>query len=163
MSNQHPPIVLLPGQGELIDAAGDRYRMLARSDQTNGSYGLWEAIVPPGGGPPPHLHTREEEGFYLVDGELAVYVDGQRVLATPGSFVHMPRHSTHWFRNEGDRPAKMLVLVAPGGMEGLFRRTGQPVVHGDSPIAPLSDEEKGRIARYAPEFGIELRLPADHA
>lgn len=150
--------IVLPGEGALVDAGGDRYRFLASREVTDGKYGIWEAIVPPGGGPPPHLHTREEEGFYVVDGELAVYVDGQRVLAGPGSFVNMPVGSTHWFRNEGDRPAKMLVVVAPGGMEGLFKYTGRAVTDPASPIPPLGDEERQRIASAAPTFGIEINV-----
>jgi mannose-6-phosphate isomerase-like protein (cupin superfamily) len=156
LANRAPHIVL-PNEGELVNAAGDRYRFLATREVTDGKYGLWEAVVPPGGGPPPHLHTREEEGFYVVDGELAVYVDGVRVVAGPGSFVNMPVGSTHWFRNESDRPAKMLVLVAPGGMEGLFKYTGQAVADPASPIPPLGDEEKQRIVAAAPTFGIELK------
>ncbi len=162
MAQPRLPIVLLPDEGTLINAAGDRYRFLATREGTDGTYGLWEAVVPPGGGPPPHLHTREEEGFYLVEGEVVVHVNDQRIVATAGSFINMPKGATHWFRNESDRPAKMLVLVAPGGMEGLFWKTGQRVSDPSSPIPPITDEEKKRIAAYAPEFGIELKMPAGH-
>lgn len=158
MTVNRSPHIVLPSEGELVNAAGDRYRFLATREVTDGKYGIWEAVVPPGGGPPPHLHTREEEGFYIVDGELAIYVDGLRVVAGPGSFVNMPVGSTHWFRNEGDRPAKMLVLVAPGGMEGLFKYTGHAVVDPASPIPPLGDDEKRRIASAAPKFGIEIKV-----
>lgn len=156
MSAERTPHIVMPGEGQTLDAAGDRYRFLATREVTAGRYGLWEAVVPPGGGPPPHRHTREEEGFYVIEGELAVYAEGRRVLAGPGAFVNLPTGSTHWFRNEGDRPAKMLVVVAPGGMEGLFKHTGRPVTDPASPIPPLGDEEKRRIAAAAPSFGIEL-------
>lgn len=162
MDSSRQPIVLLPDQGTLINAAGDRYRFLATRESTDGTYGLWEATVPPGGGPPPHLHTREEEGFYLIDGQVTVYVDGQTILATPGSFINMPKGSVHWFRNESNRPAKMLVLVAPGGMEAFFQKTGQVVQDPADPIPPITDEEKARIVRHAPEFGIELKMPTEH-
>ncbi len=158
MSAERSPHIVLPGEGELIDAAGDRYRFLATRELTDGKYGIWEATVPPGGGPPPHLHTREEEGFYIIDGEVVVYVNDRRVVAGPGAFVNMPVGSTHWFRNESDRPAKMLVLVAPGGMEALFKHTGRPVTDPSSPIAPLDAEEKQKIATATPHFGIELKL-----
>ncbi len=49
-----------------------------------GQYALWEAIVPPGGGPPPHTHSREEEGFYVLEGEITFYVEGQPFVATAG-------------------------------------------------------------------------------
>lgn len=159
MSDERDPIILPPNEGQTIDAGGDRYRMLATKNSTDGTYGLWEAIVPPGGGPPPHLHRREEEGFYIIEGEVTVYVNEHQVKATAGAFVNMPVGSTHWFRNESDQPAKMLVLVAPGGMEALFEKTGVPVTDLASPIPPLGDDEKKRIIETAPEFGIEIQAP----
>ncbi|MGL6076696.1 MAG: cupin domain-containing protein [Fimbriiglobus sp.] len=150
--------IVPPGEGPLLYAGGDLYRMLALSADTGGKYGLWEAIVPPGGGPPPHLHRLEEEGFYIIEGEVAVYVDGQRIVAKPGAFVNMPIGHPHWFRNESEQPAKMLVLVAPGGMEGLFQTTGSPATEATAPIPAMSSAEKHRLIETAPKFGIELQI-----
>src|SRR3954447_1165794 len=116
MSQERSATVVLPNEGELVDVVGDRYRFLATRESTADTYAIWEAIVPPGGGPPPHLHTREEEGFYVIEGEVTIHVDGRSVTATPGSFVNMPVGSIHWFRNETDRTAKLLILAAPGGL-----------------------------------------------
>lgn len=160
MSAPRSAIVVMPYEGELIDAAGDRYRFLATREGTAGRYAVWEAVVAPGGGPPPHLHTREEEGFYVIEGAVTIFVDGARVVAGPGSFVNMPVGSTHYFRNEGTKPAKMLVLVAPGGMEAMFRLTGTPVPDAAAPVPPLGEDERRRIAEVAPRFGIEIKGPA---
>ncbi len=159
MSEQPKPIVRGPQDGDCIYAGGDLYRFLAVKDETGGTYGLWEATVPPGGGPPPHLHRREEEGFYVIDGRVTVYADGLEIDAEPGSFVHLPRGSKHWFRNNSDRNAKMLVLVAPGGMEAMFKETGRPVTDIEAPIPQLSEEEKQRILAASPRFGIEIQKP----
>ena len=161
MPDERMPVVVSPTGGELIDAGGDRYRFLATRESTNGTYGIWEAIVPPGGGPPPHIHTREEEGFYVIDGEVMVHAGDTAVLATAGSFVNMPVGVKHWFRNESSVPAKMLVLVAPGGMEAMFQRTGTPVANASDPIPPLGADEKQRILAAAPDFGIAL-IPPGH-
>ncbi|MGL4461002.1 MAG: hypothetical protein ACRC1K_02535 [Planctomycetia bacterium] len=56
-----------------------------------------------------------------------------------------------------------MVLLAPGGVEGLFKKTWRPVVDAASPIPPLGDEEKHRIAQFAPEFGIELKTGGNHS
>ena len=96
MTEQRTVTIRQPDEGELIDAAGDRYRFLAFASETDGTYGLWEATVPPGGGPPPHLHRREEEGFYVVSGEVTIHADGEAVVARPGAYVNMPKGSTHW-------------------------------------------------------------------
>ena len=161
MNDRPTPIVRGPEEGECIYAGGDLYRFLAVKNETGGYYGLWEAIVPPGGGPPPHLHRREEEGFYVIDGCVTVYADGLEIDAVPGSFVHMPRGSKHWFRNNTENDAKMLVLVAPGGMEAMFQETGTTVRDRTSPIPPLSETEKQRILNAAPAYGIEILKPQD--
>jgi mannose-6-phosphate isomerase-like protein (cupin superfamily) len=87
------PIVNTPPQGRTIAVVGDVYRFLATGDDTNGKYALWEAFVGPGGGPPPHVHSREEEGFYVLEGEITFTINGQRVVATAGTagmFANMP-------------------------------------------------------------------------
>src|ERR1700710_2605568 len=61
-------------KGRTIAIVGDVYRFLATGDETDGKYAIWEAIVPPGGGPPPHVHSREEEGFYILEGEITFHV-----------------------------------------------------------------------------------------
>ena len=70
MSESSTPVLRSPGKGRTISVVGDVYRFLATGAETNGKYALWEAIVPPGGGPPPHVHSREEEGFYILEGEI---------------------------------------------------------------------------------------------
>ena len=64
------PMFKSPTEGRTIAVVGDVYRFLATGADTNGKYAMWEAIVPPGGGPPPHVHSREEEGFYILEGEI---------------------------------------------------------------------------------------------
>lgn len=158
MSEKRKAIILGPNEGELYDVVGDRYRFLARKEGTDRSYGLIEAIVPPGGGPPPHVHSREEEGFYIIEGEVMIYVDGEMVKAGPGSFVNMPKGSTHSFRNEADIPAKMLILVAPGGLEEMFTKVGKRINDASAPFTNVDEEQIKRIAEVTPEFGIELKV-----
>jgi quercetin dioxygenase-like cupin family protein len=82
-------------------------------DETNGKYALWEAIVPPGGGPPPHVHSREEVGFYILEGEIVFTMGDQRVVASAGTFANMPVGTPHAFKNESGKAAKTLISVAP--------------------------------------------------
>src|SRR5216117_1489394 len=101
------------GECRTVAVVGDVYRFLATGEDTNGKYALWEAIVLPGGGPPPHTHSREEEGFYVLEGEITLLVGDKRLVAGPGMFANMPVGSLHSFKNETDRPARMLISVAP--------------------------------------------------
>ncbi|MEM7625391.1 MAG: cupin domain-containing protein [Planctomycetota bacterium] len=162
MSDSRQSVIRQPDEGDLFHAGGDRYRFLALAGETDSQYGLWEAVVPPGGGPPPHLHRREEEGFYVIEGELTIHVDGREVTAGPGAFVNMPKGFTHWFRNNTDHPAKLLVIVAPGGMEAMFRETGKPASDDNGPIPALSKDEIQRIGETAPRYGIEIVGPPTH-
>jgi len=156
MTQEHSATVILPPAGELIDVAGARYRFLATRESTNGTYALWEAIVPPGAGAPPHLHTREEEGFYVIEGELTIHIGGLHVKARAGSFVNMPVGRMHWFRNDTDRTARLIILVAPGGLEAFFRKIGSRVHDPAAPILPLDEAQKRRMLAAAPEFGIQI-------
>ena len=89
------PTIRKPAEGRTIAVVGDVYRFLATGEDTNGKYAMWEAIVPPGGGPPPHVHSREEEGFYILEGEITLQIGGERLVATPGTFANMPVGTPH--------------------------------------------------------------------
>ena len=102
-------------------AGGDIYATLAVGAQTNGGYYLTHAIVPPGGGPPAHIHTREEEAFYLTRGDLVFLAGDEEVAVPAGTFVNIPRGTKHRFRNDSTSEAELIFWFAPAGIEGLFR------------------------------------------
>jgi quercetin dioxygenase-like cupin family protein len=135
------------------------YRFLATADDTDGKYTLWEAIVPPGGGPPPHVHSREEEGFYVLEGEITITVNGEPVVATAGTFANMPVGTPHSFKNESGRPARMLISVAPAGLEKMFFEVGVPLPDGSTTALPPTKEEIEKLLSIAPRYGIEILLP----
>src|SRR5260370_34596810 len=124
MSNPSTPVIRKPAQGRTVAVVGDVYRFLATGEDTDGKYALWDAVVPPGGGPPPHVHSREEEGFYVLEGEITLQVGDMRLVATAGMFVNMPVGTPHSFKNESGQPAKMLISVAPAGLEKMFFEFG---------------------------------------
>jgi quercetin dioxygenase-like cupin family protein len=161
MSNATRPVVRQPSEGRTIAVVGDVYRFPATGDDTDGKYALWEAIVPPGGGPPPHVHSREEEGFYVLEGEITFTINGERVVATAGMFANMPVGTPHSFKNEGGKPARMLISVAPSGLEQMFFEVGVPVPPGATTAAPPTGEEIERLMAVAPKYGIEVRLPGN--
>ncbi len=112
-------------QVKVTFGAGDQYRYLATGDDTDGGYYLVEAIVPPEGGPPFHIQTREEEAFYILEGELSFYGDDGEVVAGPGTYLNIPKGAKHRFRNNSDETAKMLFFFTPAGIEGLFDEFGE--------------------------------------
>jgi mannose-6-phosphate isomerase-like protein (cupin superfamily) len=152
-------VIRKPGEGRTIAVVGDVYRFLATGDDTNGKYALWEAIVPPGGGPPPHVHSREEEGFYILNGEISFTIGDQRLIASAGMFANMPVGTPHSFKNERDKPARMLISVAPAGLEQMFFEVGVPVTPGATTAASPTKEEINKLLAVAPRYGIEIKLP----
>jgi quercetin dioxygenase-like cupin family protein len=159
MSITHLPTVRTAAEGRTIAVVGDVYRFLATGEDTNGKYAIWEAIVPPGGGPPPHVHSREEEGFYILEGEITFHVGEKRIVATAGMFANISVGTPHSFKNESNRPAKMLISVAPAGLEKMFFEVGVPVVQGATTAAPPTKEEIEKLIAVAPRYGIEIKLP----
>lgn len=154
-----PPSIRTPLEGRTIAVVGDVYRFLATGEETNGKYALWEALVPPGGGPPPHVHSREEECFYILEGEITFEVGKDRIVATAGMFANMPVGTPHSFKNESGNPAKMLIAVAPAGLEHMFFEIGTPLAQGATTAEPPNKDEIAKLLAIAPQFGIELLIP----
>lgn len=148
-----------PGTGERIAVAGDLYTVLASGEQTGGAYALFDAAVPPGGGPPFHIHEREDEAFYILEGEMTFFTEGKEIVAKAGALIHLPRGGTHRFQNCGSAPARMLIQVTPAGIENYFRKAGF-VIDGVEEIPDtLSPEAIKRLVEFAPEFGLEILPP----
>jgi quercetin dioxygenase-like cupin family protein len=151
--------ILQPGEGRTVAVVGDVYRFLATGEDTGGRYALWEAVVPPGGGPPPHVHGREEEGLYVLEGEVTFQVGDERVVAKAGAFANMPVGTPHSFKNEGGRPARVLISVAPAGLERMFLEVGVPLAEGATTAPPPTEEEIEMLLAIAPGYGIEVMPP----
>ena len=148
-----------PGQGAAFSAAGDIYRVLASGDQTGGVYALSEIRVSPNNGPPPHVHSREDESFFVLEGEVTFQIGNETIVAKPGTFIQGPRGIPHFFRNNGRTAARMLAFVAPPGFERFINEFAQPVPSFDSPAIPVDQKEIEKIVAAAPKYGIEILPP----
>ncbi len=155
----HPPTLRKPKEGRTVAVVGDVYRFLATGEETDGKYAMWEALVPPGGGPPPHIHSREEESFYILEGEITFTVGEEKIVATEGMFANMPVGSLHSFRNNTDKPARMILSVAPAGLEKMFFEFGVPLEEGSTEALPPTKEEIDKLLEIAPNYGIEIKVP----
>ncbi|MEQ9408450.1 MAG: cupin domain-containing protein [Fuerstiella sp.] len=159
MTTNNTPTIRKPNEGRTIAVVGDVYRFLATGEDTNGKYAMWEAIVPPGGGPPPHVHSREEESFYILEGEITFQIGEERVVATAGMFANMPVGTPHSFKNESSQPAKMIISIAPAGLEEMFFEFGVPLPEGSTSALPPTKDEIEKLLAIAPKYGIEIRVP----
>jgi quercetin dioxygenase-like cupin family protein len=161
MTSSSTPLLRKPDKGRTVAIVGDVYRFLATGDDTGGKYAMFEALVPPGGGPPPHVHQREVEGFYVLDGEITFTVNVEKFVAGVGTFANMPVGKPHTFKNKSDRPARMLILVAPAGLEKMFFEVGVPLAEGATTAPPPLPEDIERLLAAAPRFGIDILLPGE--
>src|SRR5687767_3268239 len=142
------------GDGERIWIVGDTMTLKATAGSTGGNLMLLENLTAPGGGPPPHVHTREDEFFYVVDGSFEIRI-GEAIHALgAGGFAYVPRGTVHNFRNTADRPSRILVGFTPGGMEGFFRESGRPALD-DGPAPPVDEDEIARTMEAAKRYGVE--------
>ncbi len=155
----HRSLIRTPPEGRTVALVGDVYRFLVTGEETGGKYALFEALVGPGGGPPPHLHHLEEEGFYVLEGEITFTIAGERVVAGPGLFANMAIGTPHQFKNESNQPARMLVWLAPAGLEQMFLEVGTPLSEGATTAPQPTPEEIEKLIEVAPSYGIEFQLP----
>lgn len=158
MTTNHPATIRKPNEGRRIGIVGDLYRFLATGEETDGKYATFEAIVPPGSGPPPHIHSREEESFFVLEGEMIFQLGEERIVAGEGTFVNMPMGSLHCFRNESDKTARLLISVAPAGLEKMFFEVGTPLADDAKTAPPPSEADIEKLLEAAPRYGIEIKV-----
>ena len=156
-SGEHRANHVPPGEGKMFWVVGDLVTFKIASENVNGAFTLGEEITPPQGGPPPHVHTREDETFYVLEGELEFMVGEQTLLASAGSVVYVPKNIRHAFKNIGPTPSRMAVLITPGGLEKMFEEFGEPVTDPSSPPEGPPDVE--RLVAVSQKYGVQV-LPS---
>ncbi len=111
-----------------------------------------EFTVPKMSGPPLHRHSREDEWFYVLEGEITWQVDGERHTGGPGCSAYAPRGTAHAFQNFHDHPARLLVMVTPAGLDRFFEDVS-------AANRGLSQPDFGRVEQLMTDYGMELLGP----
>jgi mannose-6-phosphate isomerase-like protein (cupin superfamily) len=128
--------------------------------ETMGKFCFVECLVPVGAGAPPNHHAGETEAFYVVDGKVGFMVDGKELLAGPGDHVAIPDGATHAFRAVGDRPARVLIINAPGNMhDRFFTGIGAPLPEGQSELPEQSEPDIASVLAEAEKVGMTILSP----
>jgi quercetin dioxygenase-like cupin family protein len=117
-----------------------------------------EALVPPGGGPPPHIHPREDETFYLLEGSVEFLLGEQTIVAGPGDFVNIPRGTVHRFQNTGTETARIILTFTPAGIERWFEETLEQAPNDvqEEDVPDNLEEVAARYVAAAPKYGLEF-------
>ena len=123
---------------------GDRVTFVATAEATDGQYSLFNEYVPTQAGTIPHVHSQEQEAFYILEGEVRFQRGDETLNATAGDLVVVPPDTAHAYQNQGSQSARMLVLTNPAEFawfENLVRQTGQPGTDPSTP-PPLNEETR---------------------
>ena len=128
--------------------------VLADAEQTGGAFGLMEGRLTRGADPPPHVHHREDESFFVLEGSLGVRVGDDSFFARPGSFVFCPRDVPHLL-TVGTEHVRLLTLITPGGLEPFFVELGEPAPERTLPADPPEPDVE-RIVTLAGHYGVEV-------
>lgn len=150
--------IIPPNGGESWWVITDHQLMKLTAANTGGALSLWYETVPPGGGPPPHVHYGEDEVFIVTEGEITFQSGEQRWVGAAGTVVFARRGVAHSFQNTLDGVARMIILVTPGGFDNYFREVAyRSDNHELRP--PIQQEEFDRLLQAAPKYDLEFRLP----
>jgi quercetin dioxygenase-like cupin family protein len=142
-------------EGEPVWLQGGLILIKASGEQTGEQFALAEQVMPRGTTTPIHVQPDEDEMFYVLDGEMTFYLDGELIPGRAGALVCIPRGAAHGFRVESET-ARFLVLNTPAGHERWFRAAGAPATSLTLPTEPF-DEQK--MSAASADFGYTVVGP----
>jgi quercetin dioxygenase-like cupin family protein len=128
---------------------GDLNTPIITGRETAGGLVIFESIIQPNGGPPRHVHHREDEAFYVVEGKFLYECGDKRAEGGPGTYVFLPRDIPHCFQNIGDRAGKMVVICQPAGLESFFEEIS----------AIKGPPDPAKVVPIGQKWGLELLGP----
>lgn len=143
-----PGTVVAPASGQALNVLGHAVTVQLSRRHAGGHYYVFSVITPPGHGIPRHVHDREDELIYVLEGTYEITLGSKRFTATAGDQIFFPRHVPHAFQNAGSIAGRTLWTVVPGGsFEDFFNKLG---------ALPPGPPQPERVAEIFAEFGMEL-------
>lgn len=152
---------LPPKQGETLWVMGDQVTF--KTDADHDGMTIFESVITPGGGPPPHVHKQQEEAHYVLEGTFSFLNGTEWIKAPAGSFILIPRGVRHAFRNVGATNGRLLSSNnLPGKHEAWFRHVGVPITDPATFRPPKGMPDMVDVVSSAAREDIYLEAP-DHA
>jgi len=145
------PIQVPKGDGTAVNILGTAMFIRVHGRDTGGSVAVVETHDLPGGGPPPHLHHREDETFQILEGEYEFTVAGKTILAKQGDTLFAPRGIPHTYRYAGKTPGRLMTVITPAGFEGFFEEIGA--------MTPQQQQDIPRLLEIGKKYGLEILPP----
>ena len=136
---------------EPIQVLSDQLRLLMRSSDSPFQMSAMVVDVPPGGFVPPHTHAKEEEGYFVLDGELTLTIGDQSRALRPGDFGHVAPRTVHGYANAGTAPVRFLAWTVGGPIDRFFEAMSERVKE--------MPRDAGAMAEITARFGVEMAGP----
>ena len=149
------PVAVRSGEGEARWWFAALAVIKATAADTGGQMTIVEVTEPPGAEAPLHVHHREDEGFWVLEGNVTFDVGGTKIEASAGDYAFGPRDIPHRY-TVGDAGCRMLFICTPGGFEDLVRDMSEPAGSRTLPPPPEGEPDMERIAAIAQKYGCEL-------
>lgn len=156
--NSSAEVLLNRGEGERFWVLGDLYTFKVTGKQTKGAFTVVDQTIQPQGGPPPHIHHREDEAFYVLEGKFSFLCGDKQSIFEAGSFVYIPKGTLHTFKNVGELQGRLLVTITPAGLEEFFYSIGTPATDSATPPA-LGPGVIDKVMQLAPIYEMDVVLP----
>ena len=147
-SHFHPTLTD-SGDGPGFTMLGTTMRLIATAAGTEGRFTVFEQVTPAGWGPPRHIHSREDEVVYILEGTYEISLGDECRTVSAGACAILPRDVPHGFRNVGSAPGRLLCVIVPGGLEEYFMAVGKC----SPPPSPA------QLVELARPFGLTLLPP----
>jgi quercetin dioxygenase-like cupin family protein len=152
------PIALQPGEGDARWFVGALGVIKASAETTGGQLAVLEFLWPEGSGSPLHVHHNEDEWFYVIEGELTLWVDGKVIVAPAGSFVFGPRDIPHTFLVTSSE-SRFLMVTNPAPFADFVRAMSEQAQALALPPASVQPPTPEELTAVAAEYGIEILGP----
>lgn len=133
-----------------------KFQIKLKAQESGGNIGIFESTDPPGFGPPRHIHHDADETFLVQSGDVEFWMEGETVLRTTGEVIFIPRGKQHTYRVAGERPARMITIMTPGGFEAFFPEVAKRNLKIPQDMADVvSVGEKFNLTFTGPPLGAE--------
>ncbi len=156
MAEDKQGIVLGQDEGRGYNLYGALALFKATGEETNGAYTQMEVHYPPNYQSYRHVHIREHESFYVLEGELEVGLGDDVVRLGPGSFAESPPGQPHWLRNAGPGKVRYICTLVPAGFEGFIMELGRPVPGTYEVVGPEPPDDIERVIATARRYGADV-------
>ena len=145
------PIQIPSDGGKKINVLGIPMVIRIHGHDTGGMVSAVESHDVPDGGPPPHIHHREDETFQVLEGEYEWTVGGQTFIAQKGATIFAPRGIPHTYRYLGKTPGRLMCVITPSGFEAFFEEIGA--------LSPQQQQDIPRVIEIGKKYGLEFPPP----